>query len=212
MPHRLPASAATTEARVIFAALKSLARRPLQPVQVEPGWRRFGAMDTSSYGNIVAMLLLLIVVETPATHIILGSLMHPSATRAVLRILLVGSSVYVAVWLLGDLRLLRETPGVLLGQAELLVELGVRVNGSVQLANITHAELLNARLSSSSRDSNTIRITPQPKPNCRVYLRSPVSMRGLFGIARRGAKLDVYVDDPEGLVTAIETRRRRFKG
>jgi hypothetical protein len=116
-----------------------------------------------------------------------------------------GSSVYLALWLIGDLRLLRETPGVLLGKDMLVVELGLRVNGKVGLEAVTGARALDADDAVPCDGSRAIRITPQPRPNCRIQLRSRVSMHGIFGAPLRGDVLDVYVDEPAALVEAIET-------
>ena len=195
---------AVTEARILVAALMSIGQRPLKPVDVKPGWRRFGAMDTSSYGNIVAMLVLLIAVEAPAVHLILGAVMEDGALRGTIRGLLLGSSIYLAMWLIGDLRLLRETPGVLLGKDVLAVEMGLRVNGKVGLENVTGAHSVVAEDAKPTDGSPAIRITPQPAPNCRIRLSSAVSMRGLFGIPLRGEMLDISVDDPAGLISAVE--------
>ena len=199
--------AVTSELRVLVAAARSLSRRPLEPLEVKPGWRRFGAMQRSSYGNIVAMLWLLIALEAPAVHLILGAIMVDGALRGVIRTLLLATSIYLALWLLGDLRLLRETPGVLLGDDVLVVEMGVRVQGTVALAQVTGAQLLGDQAANPSAGSGAIRITPQPPPNCRIRLSSPARMRGLFGIPLRGELLDIYVDDPAGLVGELEFRR-----
>lgn len=185
--------------QIILAAFRSIARKPLAPVEVKPGWRHFGAMETSSYGNVVSMVLLLLVLEAPAVHLILGAVMDDGALRGLIRVLLLASSVYLALWLLGDLRLLRETPGVSLGDGLLTVALGQRVNGEVALANVTGAQ----QLIEPTDDTHAIRITPQPRPNCRIRLSSAVSMRGLFGARLRGEMLDIYVDDPAGLVASI---------
>jgi hypothetical protein len=194
-----------SEARILVAGLKSIARRPLERVEVKPGWRSFGAMRTSSYGNTVTVLLLLIAVEAPALHLILGAVMDDGALRETIRGLLLGSSIYLAPWLIGDLRLLRETPGVLLGKDMLVVAMGLRVNGEVGLEAVTGARVLEADDAVPTDGSRAIRITPQPRPNCRIQLRSTVSMRGIFGAPLRGDVLDVYVDEPAELVEAIET-------
>jgi hypothetical protein len=191
------------EARILVAAWRSIWRRPVEPVDERPGCRDFGAMQTSSYGNTVIMLVLLIVVEAPAVHFILGATMEDGALRALIRGVLLGSSIYLAVWLIGDLRLLRETPGVSLGRDVLTVELGQRVYGEVALEEVTGARLL-APDDEPTDGLHAIRITPQPRPNCRIQLRSVVGMRGMFGMSLQGDVLDIYVDDPAGLVSALE--------
>ena len=197
--------AALSEARILVAAARSICRRPLQPVADTPGFLRFGAMETSSYSHTVTMLLLLIVLEAPAVHAILGSVMEEGTLRGVIRGGLLGSSIYLAVWLIGDLRLLRETPGVQLGDRGVDIELGLRVNGSVALAKVTGAELLKGQQPKRGHGKRAIRISPQPRPNCRIQLRSPVTLRGVFGVPLRGEALDVYVDDPAGLVSSIQS-------
>ena len=203
LPERI-AEAVLSEARVLVAGGKSVVSRPLAKLEVRPGWRRFGAMETSSYGNIVAMLLLLIVVEAPGVHLILGAVMEDTTLRAVIRAVLLGSSIYLGIWLLGDLRLLRETPGVSLGDDALNVEFGLRVQGTVALDDVVGARVLDGYDPRSPDASRAIRISPLPQPNVRVRLRSPVSMRGIVGVPLRGEVLDMYVDDPAGLVSAIE--------
>jgi len=195
--------AVLSEARILVAALMSLTRRPIKPVNVEPGWRRFGVLETSAYGHIVTMLLLLIVLETPAVHVIVGAVLDDTALRKVVRGLLLGSNIYLAVWLIGDLRLLRESPGILLGKDTLVVKLGLRVQGSVPLANVDGAERLNAQDAKPTEGRRAIRITPQPQPNCRVTLRSPVGMRGVVGIRVKGDMLDIFVNEPGELVSSI---------
>jgi hypothetical protein len=161
-------------------------------------------MDTSSYGHVVTMLLLLIALEAPALHFILGAVLQDGAVRGLIRGVLLGSSLYLALWLIGDLRLLRETPGVLLGKDVLVVALGMRVNGEVALNNVTGAECLVAEQAKQAHGSRAIRVTPQPRPNCRIRLDAEAAMRGIFGSRLRGETLEIFVDDPAGLVAAIE--------
>ena len=130
--------------------------------------------------------------------------MEDGAMRGLVRGLLLGSSIYLVVWLIGDLRLLRETPGVLLGKGVLAIEMGLRVNGKVALSNVTGAHCLVAQDPKPAAGSRAIRITPLLQPNCRIRLSSAVSMRGSFGIPLKGDLLDIYVDDPAGLVSSIE--------
>ena len=195
--------AVLSEARILVAAFMSLARRPIKHGVVKPGWRRF-SVETTSYGNVVVMLLLLIVLEAPAVHLILGAVMEEGTLRSVIRGVLLGSSIYLAVWLLGDLRLLRESPGVLLGPHLLAVELGLRVNGEVTLENVTGAQPSVAQDAKPETRTRAIRITPHAPPNCRIRLGSEVSMRGIFGIPLKGEALDLHVENPADLVSAIE--------
>lgn len=188
-----------SEASILAAGFESILRRPLETVTIPPGSQHFSSMETSSYGNTVAVLLLLLVVEAPAVHAILGAVMDEGVLRGGIRAALLVSSAYLAVWLLGDLRLLRETPGISLDGDVLRVALGARVHGEVRLSHVTSAR----RLTGHEEAVRAIRITPQPTPNCRIHLSASVTMRGIFGISVAGEALDVYVDDPDGLVSAV---------
>ncbi len=195
------------EARTHAAALKSVAGRPLARADLEDGRQRFGAMERSSYGQAVTVLLMLIAVELPAVHLILGAVMEEGALRSLVRGVLLGSSAYLALWLIGDLRLLRETPGVWLSPDALVIELGLRVRGRVEWSNVIGAQVLAAEDDPPADQSRVIRITPLPRPNCRVRMRSPVSMRGILGLPLQGDMLDLYVDDPAGLRSSVEARQ-----
>jgi hypothetical protein len=195
------------EARTLAAALKSVVGRPLARVDLEDGRQRFGAMERSSYGQAVTVLLMLIAVELPAVHLIVGAVMEEGALRSLVRGVLLGSSAYLALWLIGDLRLLRETPGVWLSPDALVIELGLRVRGRVEWSNVIGAQVLAAEDDPPADQSRVIRITPLPRPNCRVRMRSPVSMRGILGLPLQGDMLDLYVDDPAGLRSSVEARQ-----
>ena len=188
-----------SEASILAAGFASILRRPLETRADPSGGQHFGSMETSAYGNTVAVLLLLLVVEAPAVHALLGAAMQDGVLRAVIRAALLVSSAYLAVWLLGDLRLLRETPGVSIDGDVLRVALGARVHGEVRLSQVTSAR----RLTGTEETVRAIRITPQPAPNCRIQLSASVTMRGIFGIPVQGDALDIYVDNPDGLVSAL---------
>ena len=198
------AEAVLSEARVVVAAMRSITLRSIKQLEQRPGWRRFGAMETSSYGNTVTMLMLLVVLEAPGVHLLIGASMEEGPLRDGVRGVLLGSSIYLAIWLIGDLRLLRETPGVLLGSDILAVEMGVRAQGQVSLDTVAGAQLLGEPRAVQGCAVRAIRVSPQPRPNCRIQLRSAVTLRGLVGIPVTGEALDLYVDDPSGLVRSVE--------
>ncbi|MET0385084.1 MAG: hypothetical protein ABW321_03950 [Polyangiales bacterium] len=164
-------------------------------------------MNSSGYGNTVVMLIVLIALETPATHFVLGSLLRDGFTRTLVRCTLLGTSVYLGLWLLGDLRLLRETPGVTIGPFAMTITLGMRYRGEVALHHVTEAQVItqNSPLASPTT-AHALQITPQPRPNCRIRLSEVITLRGPFGIPLRGDTLDLYVDDPEDLVAWLHTR------
>lgn len=196
-----PAEAVLSEMRVFVAALATLTLRPLRP-RITRGRARFGSMGSSVYGSTVLALIVLLVVEAPAVHIVLGAVMDDGAVRSATRGLLLFSSVYLAIWLLGDLRLLKEAAGIVVGDGHLEIDLGLRARGHVDLDNIVRAAIV-ADEDGDDQDCRPIRLTPMPAPNARVWLRRPVVIRGIFGVPMRGDRLDVFVDDPTALVLAL---------
>ena len=178
-----------------------MTRRPLAAPWVGPGEVMFTAMHTTTYPSLVVALLVLLAIEAPAVHFVLGALFEPSSTLAVARTVLLGSSAYLGVWLIGDLRILRESPGVVVGGDLLHVELGLRVRGRVPLAAVVAVDTADPGPSPTA-----IRISPQPEPNCHLLLCEPVILRGPFGIPLRGDRLDLYLDDPAGFVAVLDER------
>ncbi|MCH9687369.1 MAG: hypothetical protein K0V04_38400 [Deltaproteobacteria bacterium] len=205
-----PAEAVVSEMRMFVAALATLTLRPLRTPQT-PGRVRFGSMASSVYGGTVTALVVLLVIEAPAVHLLLGALMDEGLARSVTQAVLLLSSIYLGVWLLGDLRLLKEAPGVIVGDGRLEIELGLRARGEIGLDEIVGVDLDpidKGDDAGADRDATPILIAPMAAPNCRVWLHRPVTMRGLVGIPMRGDRLDIYVDDPSGLAKALDEHRK----
>ena len=204
LPERV-AEAALYEMRMFVAALATLGFRPLRSPSAS-GATRFGAMQSRAYSGTVWTLVVLLLIETPAVHLSLGATMDEGIVRSVSRSVLLLSSIYLGLWLLGDLRLLQESPGVVLGHGRLEIDLGLRARGEVPFDAVVRAERISSDVGEGRKedDATPIRITPMPSPNCRIWLRHPVTIRGLVGLPMRGDRLDIYVDDPDSLVTALE--------
>lgn len=201
-----PAEAVLSEMRMFVAAMATLTLRPRRH-PITPGRIRFGAMGSGVYGATVTALMILLLIEAPAVHLVLGAVMDEGVVRTGTRGVLLFSSIYLGIWLLGDLRLLKESPGVVLGKERLELDLGLRARGEVGFDEIVRAEVVGSGSGEDTDgDVTPIRITPMPTPNCRVWLRQPVTIRGLVGIPMCGDRLDIFVDDPSALVQALGER------
>ena len=187
---------------VMLAALASLTFRPRRTTPVDG--RAFGAMAGHAYRNAVFVILCMIAVEMPTVHLLLGVMIDEGVARSITQGALLVSSLCLALWLIGDLRLLRETPGFVVGLQRLEVALGQRARGTVALRDVVRVECEDDD-STADDDSRPIRLTPLPAPNCRIWLRQPATLQGPMGWPLQGDRLDVYVDDPEGFVAAMQS-------
>jgi len=193
---------------VVLAALSSLTFRPLRPAPVEG--KAFGAMAGSGYRNAVFVVLFMLAVEMPAVHLLLGVMIDAGLVRSIVQATLLLSSLYLALWLVGDLRLLRETPGFVVGSAKLEIALGQRARGQVPLAHVRRVERIDGPDANETADDGgrPVRLTPLPAPNCRIWLREPATLEGPMRWPLYGDRLDVFVDDPDGLVGALKAAKR----
>lgn len=196
------AEAVVAELRIFVAAAASLTLRPRpQPCTTEG--ERFSVMERSTHPATVVVLVVLLAIEAPTAHLLLGALMDEGPLRSLLRGGLLLSSVYLAIWLIGDLRLLRTTPGVVLTTDDLVVDVGLRMRGRVPLHHVVAAERIGPETEPSGEALPTIRVTPQPAPNCLLTLDAEVALRGLLGLEARGRRVALYVDEPERLLRAL---------
>jgi len=145
-------------------------------------------------------------------------MLDEGVARSITQGALLVSSLYLALWLLGDLRLLRETPGFVVGPKRLEVALGQRARGEVALRDVVR--VVRADGDGDDEDEGEdegddevrpLRLTPLPTPNCRVWLRKPATLEGPMRWPLQGERLDVYVDDPEGFVDAMHSALRAAK-
>ena len=119
----------TSELRRLLAALRALSFRPVVRPAPAEGTRCFGAMAGGQNTQVVVGVLLLLAIEIPLVHLVLGAVLDQGPWRQLVRTGLLAGSVYLAIWLIGDLRLLRESAGVCVGADGIRVALGGRVQG-----------------------------------------------------------------------------------
>lgn len=160
-------------------------------------------MGQGTYAKTVTTVLVLLAVEAPAMHLLLGALMDATPTRAIVQAVLLASSLYLALWLVGDLRLLRESVGVEVTEDAVVFDIGQRVQGQVARESIVEA-LAEPPQDPIAGTPGALRVTPMALPNCRLTLREPASLRGLYGRGHTTSRVDLYVDDPEAFVAALQ--------
>lgn len=185
----------SAEMRLWRAARDLLLRRALPPT--EPGY----AVHSGHRQHVMALVVLLLI-EAPSVHFIVGALLSPGLGRSLAQLVLGASSGYAIVWLLGDLRLLQETRGLVVEPERLCFDCGQRAQGEVPLDRVARIE--TGRFES---DGGSIRVSPTLVANCRIWLRHAVELRGPWGVRLRGDRVDVHLGDPDALVrTAGKSR------
>ncbi len=192
------------ELRLWQAAYAQVTRRPLPPFDAAT---RVAGFDRGTYPKLVVALVVLLALEAPAAHVLIGALTEAGWVRSVLQMVLLSSSLYLVVWLLGDLRLLAESRGFAIEDKALIVELGQRARGRIPLADIDRA------WTGAEGDAplRSVRLAVGGPVNCHIHLRMPVEIEGPLGLTLRGDHLAVRVDDPDALVAALTPRKRRGK-
>jgi hypothetical protein len=167
------------ELRLLGAVLRALLRRPLVASAIT-------FTKESSYPSLAVALGIVILVEGGVVHLLLAA--HPRGQLAVLAL-----DVYSLLWLIGDLRALREAT-CHFERSAVRIELGFRGSSRIPYRLI---DAVSAPEPGWTPSAKAFRLTPGDAPNLRVDLKKPIVVRGLLGIRRRAESIGLYLDDPE---------------
>jgi hypothetical protein len=184
MPRRLAAVLAT-ELALLSAAVTGWRRPTVDP-------RRFTVHRANGLTLYVGVFVALIVVEAAGLHLLFTHL-----DWTLLAWLSTGSSIYAAMWLLGDAHALRHS-GITVHDDVLDLAIGVRWRGRVPRADIASVE----RGAPSDRDASVVRIAVL-EPNLVLRLHAPCELRGLLGRRRTAHALALSVDEPDRFLAAL---------
>jgi hypothetical protein len=172
-----------SELVIVHAALRALSRRPRR----SPAG--FSLLESSSYPKLVFALLLLSSLEAPATHLLASALAHGHAFTVHLILLFVHG--YTFLWLIGDLRLLRESRHACEAHG-IQLSLGARAR-----AFVPYQDIVEVRSTVPERTPH-LRITPMDTANVVLVLKVPAKVESMFGLTKHTACIALYVDDPAG--------------
>jgi len=166
----------------------------------------FDAFGTQAYPTLVVAIWVLLAIEVPAVHLILGSFLEPSPTRELLRWLMIGSSLDLGLWLIGDLRLMRERPVLCFQPDRMELRLGQRACADIPRDQLTTLRCISpsAPPPAAPSPARPLRITPLQAPNLRIELSERIEIRLLYGLKRSVQVFEVYVDDPAAAVDVFE--------
>lgn len=150
----------------------------------------------SGYGAILSVLMMALVTETLALHILLQQWSSVAAW------IFTGLSVYSALWLLGDYHALRLHPIIVQGRT-LHFRTGLRWRVSLSRDNIAAVEKFQAR---EQRGKEYLSLALFGAPRLLLHCKAPVLVRGLFGIKRMVTQIGLSVDEEKLFLESMHAR------
>lgn len=185
---RAAADAVASEVGMLYYAFGTWRRTP--PVF---GDGVFPYHKTSSYGAILAGILIAATVELIGGHFLL---MMWSPTAAWVHL---GLAVYGVIWLIGDYRAMRYRP-TRVRDGQILIRCGLRWEADLTREQI-HAVSAPTRAIENRDDYLSLSVAT--KPDLILTLVSPETVEGPYGITRKARYLGVSVDDPDAFRDAV---------
>ncbi|MDB4970944.1 MAG: hypothetical protein JWN44_6633 [Myxococcales bacterium] len=158
---------------------------------------KFTAARTSVFGSFCVGLAVVTGFEMPVVHL----LAHGASW--LVHVVIAAVNVWTWVWLYRERRAMLAAAHVV-DEAGLHIALGRRWRGLIEWSKIAAvARVTDGR---STKGKGTIRVTPLEAPNVEIVATEVVTLRGSYGIERRGDRVLLYVDDPDGLVQSLRRR------
>lgn len=190
---RLPADVMTTEASVLYYALS-----PRLKTKLADG---FTVYRETGYARLLAMLSVIVVIETVGVHLLVSQWSQVSAW------ILTGLSLYAIVWLLGDFRAMHFRPIRIIG-SQLHLRVGLRWEASIPLLDIGGASRSLPPNSKPDRSALVLRIAGAT--NVRLVFTRPIKFIGPYGISRRVTSLHLHVDDADAFCDQLRVASGRL--
>jgi len=187
---RRPADAIAYEIAVLYYALFAWRTDPTA-IQRQQG--AFPYHRSSGYGAIFGAILMAVVAEVVAFHILL-SLWSPVAAWVH-----TGLVVYGTLFLIGDYRAMRFRPIVVTDEA-VHVRCGLRWTAKIPRTGIAGVEPMRREI---EEHDGYFSAAAAPKPDLVLNLRAPVVIGGPYGMTRTADCIGISADDVQGLVEAV---------
>lgn len=171
------------------------------------GWfKQFKSWDSShltfsyhrknGYGAILGALVLILLVETTALHILLQQWSTLAAW------IFTGFSIYSLFWLIGDYHAQRLHP-IVLSKTHLHLSAGLRWRASIPFSDISAIQNAKPR---ENKDADYMSLTIFGQPRLVIGLKQPVLVTGLFGIKKKAQRIGLAVDDERQFREALRKR------
>ncbi len=150
----------------------------------------------SGWGSIVAAIVVLIVAEGLAVHMLLAQ------WSALAAWIMTGLDLYGILWLLGDYQALRLRPA-LVGKSKVQLRWGLRWSMDIPREMIARVEQLTGDV---ERRQDRLRIAALDEPELMVVLKQPLIAEGPFGFRKKVCEVALLPDDPSAFHPWIDGR------
>jgi len=187
---RRVADAVAHEMAVLYYALFAWRTDPA-PIQQQEG--AFTYHRTSGYGAILSAVLMAVVTELIAFHILLN-LWSPVAAW-----IHTGVVAYGTLFLIGDYRAMRFRPIFVTGEA-VHVRCGLRWTVAIPREEIAGVEPMRRAVED---DDGYFSAAAAMKPDLVLRLHAPTTVDGPYGMTRTAQLIGVSADDEQGLAEAL---------
>jgi hypothetical protein len=184
---RVPADILTTEVALLYYALGGRSSPP------SPS-RSFSVHREVGYLSVVIGLIMVLLVETVALHVLVGRWSTGGAW------ILTSLSGYAVLWLVGDYRAIAARP-TRLTPTRLQLRVGVRWEAEIPIGQILEVAPLRSRRERPGRDTLVAALLGQP--NLRLRLEAPSEVIGMYGTVRRVREVWLRVDGAARLVEEL---------
>jgi len=167
------------------------------------GWRvrsrhdapdRFTCYRDSSYGILLAALMMVMAIELIGVHVALHFWVGPTVAWIVTAL-----SVYGVLWLLGDFQALRLRPIVLTDEG-IRLRLGLRWEVELPYSRIRSVGPAATAVASD------LKMAVFGEPQVRLELTEPTTVQGVYGLRREASGILLAVDSPERFRQAVAAR------
>lgn len=152
------------------------------------------------FGAFAVGIAVVTLLESPIVHVL--------AHRAPFWVhaLIVAANVATFVWVLRERRRMRDAAHTLDDDA-LAIALPGKWRGAIPVALIESVRRVSPA-PGAPRPKGTLRVTPLDAPNVELRLRAPATLHGSFNLARSAARVQLFVDEPDSFVAAVQQKIR----
>jgi hypothetical protein len=160
---------------------------------------RFSVTRTSVVGSFIVGIAVVTLFETPVLHLALHRARWPT------HLVVLALNVYTLYWLWQQRRRLRDAAHTL-DDAGLHLALPGRWQGTIACDAIASVRHIDPPPPGAPRPRGVLRITPIDSPNVELVTHGPATLRGSFGLSRSARRLQLFVDEPDAFVAAVQAR------
>jgi hypothetical protein len=165
-------------------------------------WRRpvpsadagFSSYRKNSYGIFLAAIVMVLVIEMVAVHIVVYMFWSGLAAAIFTAI-----STYSLIWMIADWQAMRLRL-TSVSEDTIHLKLGSRWEAEIPLSSVVSIGTPEKR----PDDDKPLKLVPVGLPNLQLRLSKPVTARGMYGLRRTTSNILLQLDEPENFSAQLE--------